>query len=117
MKTEELLQYRRDYPEAPEYWAETVQEEISDELAEERACDKLAEYWVRQGGTLTGWDACFPEFIILLNGGERTGLITLCDITDTWEEYGMDASDLQRLNGEIRGWIVAHSSAYGRLTR
>lgn len=82
---------------------------------EERRCDQIAEMWVRYHGGPVCWKGALP---MIREGFENRSSCTveLLGIVDTWEEdFGLTLADFDRLQGEIFGWIVAHSSAYGKL--
>lgn len=90
------------------------------EVVEERACDTIAELWVRKGSGLPEWRERLPEMVRLFDGDieYRRGRIDLCDIVDTWaDDFGLSGDDFERLNGSIRGWTVSHMAAYGRTGR
>ena len=98
-------------PLRPEQWRE---------VTEERACDTIAELWVRKGRGLAEWRERFPEMVRLFDGDleYRRGRIDLCGIVDTWEDdFGLNKEDFERLGAAIRSWIVSHMAAYGRTGR
>jgi len=114
--TFDRCQAARDYSAPPEDGSAFDAAFEQDQLDEGQACYKTANLWVKSGRNLHNWDKSFPQFIDLLNGGERAGRVHLLDIVDTWEEdFQMDSEDLARLNGTIRLWISARMLAYGRL--
>jgi hypothetical protein len=86
---------------------------IMPNLAEEYSCDELAKYWVKSGENLQTWREAMPEFLAAFGGNPCPPRIG--SITDTWEEWGYDREDFERLNSEICGWIVSYSSAHGRV--
>jgi len=79
-------------------------------LKQDLACDKIAEYWVKYEGGLDAWKDRYPEMLELFAGEieYRRGRINLASVTDTWEEYGLDRADFERLNRNIESWIVCH---------
>lgn len=81
---------------------------------EERRCDQIAEYWVRYHGGPAAWKAALP--MISEGFTNRAGCTNeLLGVVDTWEEdFGLTLADFDRLQGEIVGWIVCHSVAYGK---
>lgn len=86
---------------------------IMPNLAEEYSCDELAKYWVKSGEGLQEWREAMPQFLEAFGGNPchpRVG-----SITDTWEEWGYNREDFERLNQEIEGWIVSYTSAHGRI--
>ena len=87
-------------------------------IEEQKACEAIAEHWVKYIGGVTEWNARYPEMLNLFDCeiDYRTGRIDLCGIVDTWDEScGLDLEDFKRLSGGIIGWIVSYMSAYGRL--
>lgn len=86
-------------------------------LAEERACESIAKFWVRYHGDLDKWRECLPEILELFELEECPGNLWQADIIDTWKyDHHLTAEDFKRLGGEIEGWIVSYQSLYGRIT-
>ena len=117
MTTFSKLQDRHDNAVPPEYWEAREPAQDQPDL-EETACDQIAELWVRSGGDLDQWKAHLIELVNLFDqqADYRAGRIDLCGIVDTWEDdFKLTLADFIRLQGSIRGWIVSHMAAYGRI--
>lgn len=86
-------------------------------VAEEEACDKIAEIWCSNGSGIEEWKLSFADMVELFDCDieYRRGRIDLCGVVDTWEEdCGLNRADFVRLNGKIQSWIIAHSRWCGR---
>ena len=104
----ERAQFNRDHSLPPEYWAAPEPETWGDEQWEEQFCDKIAENFIKDGGTL-------PEFkenignIAQHIAEQREGVIEgypwEC-LAEAWLGAGGGADDFLRLYGEIAGRIV-----------
>lgn len=84
-----------------------------DELTTEQLCDKVAQDWVRAGGDVKTFLGAVDSIAEMIEfSSECVDMVS--EMAENWWMAGGDAELFRRNAGEIRGWIAAHMSAYGK---
>ncbi len=112
-------QEARDHSEHPDYWLPPEPPTLGDERWEEQFCDKIAENFIKDKGTL-------PEFKENIGNiaqhitEQREGVIEGYPweyLAEAWLDADGGADGFLRLHGEIAGWIVSWGAMYARISK